>query len=44
MNYPEIKGNKKLEDYNILYSDLCGNLNRDNDFQVKNPNNLRDFC
>ena len=44
MNYPEIKGNKKLKDYNILYSDLCGNLNHGNDFQVKNPNNLRDFC
>ncbi len=41
MNYPKIDGNKE---YNIIYSDLCGNLNDDKDLQVKNPDNLRDFC
>ena len=41
MNYPKIDGNKE---YNIIYSDLCGNLNHDKDLQVKNPDNLRDFC
>jgi len=41
MNYPKIEKDKK---YHILYSDLCGNLNHDKDLQVKNPDNLRDFC
>ena len=41
MKYPEIEGDK---DYNILISDLCGNLNHDKDLVVKNIENLKNFC
>ena len=41
MNYPKIEGGK---DYDIMFSDLCGNLLDDKDLQPKNPDNLRNFC
>jgi len=41
MNYPKIEGSN---DYDIMFSDLCGNLDHDKDLQAKNLNNLRNFC
>jgi len=41
MNYPKIEGSK---DYDIMFSDLCGNLDHDKDLQAKNLNNLKNFC
>jgi len=41
MNYPKIEGGK---DYDIMFSDLCGNLNHDKDLQAKNLDNLKNFC
>ena len=41
MNYPKIEGGK---DYDIMFSDLCGNYLDDKDLQPKNPDNLRNFC
>ena len=41
MNYPKIEGGK---DYDIMFSDLCGNYWEDKDLQPKNPDNLRNFC
>ena len=40
MNYPKIGNN---ENYDIMISDLCGNLNQ-KDYQVKNPDSLKNFC
>lgn len=41
MNYPKIEGSNN---YDIMFSDLCGNLDHDKDLQAKNLNNLRNFC